>query len=173
MARSWDGPKRKQTLFGAKLGRIVLTDRRLLFLSTGTNDLGPGRFAAGAVSSIAVLSTSATDGLDLSAAATEGGLDLRRDRIRKSELKGMFKVLTVTWVGHDGKEEAATFAPKNGGMPDGPTWVAEIGQGRWSLVQRRSWFAPRHNPRDCAMAGDGGNRWLGSYVRYFADGCRA
>jgi hypothetical protein len=122
----WDGPKRKQTLFKAKLGRLVLTDRRLLFLSTGKNDVSVGRLASGAVSPPLGLRTSSTGDLDLSAATADGGLDVPRERLRGAELKGMFKVMTLTWTDETGAERVATFAPKNGGMPDGGTWVAEI-----------------------------------------------
>src|SRR5215207_4588771 len=36
----WDGPKAKTTILGTMLGTLVLTDRHLLFLSTGGNDPG-------------------------------------------------------------------------------------------------------------------------------------
>mgnify|MGYP006264060125 CR=1 FL=1 len=69
----WEGPKRKQTIIKAKLGRVVLTDRRLLFLSTGSNDLSAGKLVAGGVSRGSLgLGSSATDHLDLSALDTPG-----------------------------------------------------------------------------------------------------
>lgn len=122
----WEGPKRKQTLFKAKLGRLVLTDRRLLFLSTGKNDLSVGKLAGAAVSPLLGLRTSSTGDLDLSAATADGGLDVPRERLRGGELKGMFKTMTVTWIDEAGTEQVSTFAPKNGSMPDGAAWVAEI-----------------------------------------------
>lgn len=122
----WDGPKRKQTLFKAKLGRLVLTDRRLLFLSSGKNDISVGKLVGGAVSPLLALRTSGTGGLDLSATSAEGGLDVPRERLRGAELKGMFKTMTVTWTDAAGAEQVATFAPKNGGMPNGGAWVAEF-----------------------------------------------
>jgi hypothetical protein len=122
----WDGPKRKQTMFKAKLGRLLLTDRRLLFLSTGSNDLSGGKLARGAVSSTAVLRVSSTETLDLSALHADGGLELPRERIRNAELKGMFKYLTITWADDSGASRSATFALKNGGMPGGADWVAEL-----------------------------------------------
>lgn len=120
----WDGPKRKQTLIKAKLGRLVLTDSRFMFLSTGKNDITIGRLAGGAVSPLLGLRTGSTDGLDVAASKTAGGVNVARDQVRGAELKGMFKVLTVAWVDDDGVESVATFAPKNGGMPDGPSWVS-------------------------------------------------
>lgn len=125
----WDGPKRKQTLIKAKLGRVVLTDSRFMFLSTGKNDITIGRLAGGAVNPLLGLRTASTDGLDLAASEAAGGVNVARDQIRNAELKGMFKVLTVTWVDDEGNEKVATFAPKNGGMPDGPAWVAQLAPG--------------------------------------------
>lgn len=126
----WDGHKRKQTLFKAKLGRLVLTNQRLLFLSTGKNDISVGKLAAGAVSPLMGLHTSSTAGLDLSAVEAEGGMSLPVGRLKSAELKGMFKVMTVVWTDKAGQEQAATFAPKNGGMPDGRSWVDALEQAR-------------------------------------------
>lgn len=36
----WAGPKMGMTLFTAKLGRLALTNERLVFLSTGKSDAG-------------------------------------------------------------------------------------------------------------------------------------
>ena len=119
----WDGPKRKQTVFSAHLGRLLLTTDRLLFLSTGSNDLSAKRVASGAVSSLAVLAVSGTEQLDLSALENKGSLEVDRGSILSAQLKGMFKYLTITFRGPDGQELASTFSPKNGGMPDGPAWV--------------------------------------------------
>jgi hypothetical protein len=126
----WDGPKRKQTLFGASLGRLVLTDQRLLFLSSGKNDVNAKRLIAGAISPIGGLRTSSTADLDMSAVSAKGGLEVPLSSITAAELKGMFKTMTITYTGADGKEHSSTFAPKNGGMPDGNTWVAEIDKRR-------------------------------------------
>lgn len=122
----WEGPKRKQTLLGANLGRLVLTDKRLLFLSTGKNDVNAKRLLAGAASPLAALHTSGTADLDSSAAEAKGGLAIPRSNITSAELKGMFKTMTVTYTDAGGRQQSSTFAPKNGGMPDGRTWVTEI-----------------------------------------------
>ena len=126
----WEGKKRKQTLFSAKLGRLVLTDRRLLFLSTGKHDVTAKRLIAGAISPGAGLGTSSTVDLDLDSAHAEGGIDVPLSAISSAELTGLFKVLTVTYSDETGVSKASTFAPKNGGMPDGPTWVSRIEQLR-------------------------------------------
>jgi hypothetical protein len=123
----WDGPKRKQTVIGARLGRLVLTDRRLVFLSSGSNDLSVGKLAAaGATRGASTLRVSSTAALDASALANEGSLEVTMPQLVSAELKGMFKVLVVRWVDTSGAERAATFAPKNGGMPGGVAWVEAI-----------------------------------------------
>jgi hypothetical protein len=127
----WEGKKRKQTLFSAKLGRLVLTNRRLLFLSTGKSDVTAKRLIAGGLTrGASVLGTSSTADLDLDAAHAEGGIDVPLSAISSAELTGLFKVLTVTYSDEPGVSKASTFAPKNGGMPDGPTWVSRIEQLR-------------------------------------------
>ncbi|MEO6122195.1 MAG: hypothetical protein ABIR32_00695 [Ilumatobacteraceae bacterium] len=128
----WEGDKRKQTLFSAKLGRLILTDRRLLFLSTGKNDVNAARLIGGAISPLAGLRTGSTKDLDLSAVTAAGGLDIPLSGVESAELKGMFKVLTIHYRDADGQTRASTFAPKNGGMPDGGTWVSQLEQHRGS-----------------------------------------
>ena len=120
----WDGPKRKATLLSGPLGRLVLTDRRLLFLSTGKHDVTVGKLLAGARGNhLQGGRTDRTDGLDISALANHGSLDLPLEHVRTVELKGMFKFLSVRYDGG-----ASAFAPKNGGMPAGQAWVELIEQ---------------------------------------------
>lgn len=123
----WEGPKRKQTLFSAKLGRAVLTSERLLFLSTGKNDLTVAKLAAGAAGHhLAAQRASDTSGLNLDALANPGSLEIPLGKVGECELKGMFKVLTVNYTNASGVPEASTFAPKNGGMPAGADWIVQI-----------------------------------------------
>ena len=120
----WDGPKRKTTLVSAKLGRLVLTNQRLLFLSSGRHDVTLGKVLAGASGNLARgLRTDRTDDLDITALGNAGSLDLPLEQVRTVELKGLFKFLSVTYDGG-----ASAFAPKNGGMPAGPAWVELIQQ---------------------------------------------
>jgi hypothetical protein len=129
----WDGPKRKATIIGANLGRVVLTDQRLLFLSSGSNDLTVGKVVASGLSrgvSAAFEKSSSTESIDLSGLDAKGGLEVPVSSITGAELKGMFKYLVVRYKDQSGAEQATTFCPKNGGMPDGPTWVAEINRVR-------------------------------------------
>lgn len=72
-----DGPKRKAALPSGKLGRLVLTDRRLLLLSTGKHDVTAGKLLAGARGNhLQGGRTDRTDSLDVGALANEGGLHL-------------------------------------------------------------------------------------------------
>jgi hypothetical protein len=120
----WDGPKRKTTLVSAKLGRLVLTNQRLLFLSSGRHDVTLGKVLAGASGNLARgLRTDRTDDLDITALGNAGSLDLPLEQVCAVELKGLFKFLSVTYDGG-----ASAFAPKNGGMPAGQGWVELIRQ---------------------------------------------
>jgi hypothetical protein len=145
----WDGPKRKQTVISARLGRLVLTDRRLVFLSTGSNDLSAGKLAAaGATRGASALRVSSTTALDASALANDGSLQVEVQQLLRAELKGMFKVLVVWWNDGSGTERAATFAPKNGGMPAGMAWVKEINERAGGGTDA----APQASPPDVAVA---------------------
>ena len=129
----WPGPKRKQTLFSATLGRLILTNERLLFLSTGKHDVTAKRLLAGAAGNAFVsLTTGSTQQLDISAVENKGGIAIPASNIQSAELKGMFKVLTITYTDETGETKASTFAPKNGGMPNGPTWVELLQQAKSS-----------------------------------------
>ena len=135
----WDGPKRKATLLSAKLGRLVLTSERLLFLSTGSHDVTIGKVLAGASGNVLRgLRTDRTDDLDVGAVANPGGLDLPLGRLRSAELKGMFKFLSITFdADGNGTEAASAFAPKNGGMPAGHEWIGLLDQVRIGTVATR------------------------------------
>lgn len=127
----WPGPKRKQLLTSATLGRVLLTSERLLFLSSGKHDVTVKKMLAGAGGNAATgLKTADTGDLDLTALDNKGSLEIPLYNIRASELKGMFKYLVVHYLDAAGSGSAATFAPKNGGMPVGQTWVEEIEKRR-------------------------------------------
>ena len=132
---AWPAPKRKATLFSATLGRVVLTNQRLLFLSTGKHDVTVGKLAAGAIggTSAAMLRRpDSTDHLDLAALENKGSLSIPLGDLRSVVLKGLSKVLVVEYATPGGTAHA-TFAPQSGGMPDGPNWVATIESARTSL----------------------------------------
>jgi hypothetical protein len=132
---AWPAPKRKATLFSATLGRVVLTNQRLLFLSTGKHDVTAGKLAAGAIGGVGASyaqQSRSTGHLDLSALDSKGSLSIPLADLRSTELKGMFKVLVVEYGTPNGTAHA-TFAPKNGGMPEGPQWVSQIDAARAAL----------------------------------------
>jgi hypothetical protein len=129
---AWPAPKRKATLLSATLGRVVLTNRRLLFLSTGKHDVTVTKLAGGAVGGTAAsmaMRSAATEHLDDAALANKGSLSIPLADVRSAQLKGMFKVLVVEYGTPTGTAHA-TFAPKNGGMPEGYYWVAKIDSAR-------------------------------------------
>jgi len=73
---AWLRPKPGMSIFGAHVGRLLLSSRRLLFLSTGTS--GAGRAALTAAIGGPILSMTIgrtrTDELDLGALQNEGSL---------------------------------------------------------------------------------------------------
>ncbi len=131
----WDGRKRKQTVFGAKLGRLVVTNVRVVFLSSGSNDLTLGKFVAGGLGSpLAVLRSSSTSNLDESAIAKSGGVDIPLNALTIVEVKGkFFKTLMIGFSTGDG-EKFATFAPKNGPFMGGELWVDAIHTAKADLA---------------------------------------
>lgn len=126
----WDAPKRKQTVFSAKLGRLVVTSQRVVFLSTGSNDLTFGKVVAGAAGMHSVaLSSSQTGHLDAAALGADGALDIPLPAINEVRVKGMFKALTIGYDTGAG-QQWASFAPKNGSIPGGDGWVQWINEAR-------------------------------------------
>ena len=108
----WDGPKRKSTMFSAKVGTLVLTDRRLLYYSAGNAMLGGA-----------------------SSLEKSGAVNVSLADVRNAELTTMWGVLTVTWT-EGGREVTATFADKVAGMPDGIAWRDGINRLRESAAGR-------------------------------------
>src|SRR4051794_15089400 len=92
----WEGRKRRQTLLSAKLGRLVLTSARLLFLSTGSHDVTATRVLRGFLPGIVsggpdpeqvevAMETNATSHLDFRATQAAGGLDIPIDQLRSAQ----------------------------------------------------------------------------------------
>ncbi|HLM62933.1 MAG TPA: hypothetical protein VK306_01430 [Acidimicrobiales bacterium] len=78
----WDGPKAKMTLSGTMLGTLVLTDRHLMFLSTGGNDMGRRMRSAtigGALGG--ELAATRTGTLDLRALGNAGSFAIPLDHV--------------------------------------------------------------------------------------------
>lgn len=123
----WDGPKRRATLLSAKLGRLVLTADRVLFLSTGRHDVTVGKLLAGARGNhLAAMRTGRTDGLDLSALANAGSISVRRADVRSCVVVGRFGCVAMTFTDVDGAERTVTFGRRQGGVPGAHAWVDAI-----------------------------------------------
>jgi hypothetical protein len=123
----WDGPKMKATLFSAKLGRLVLTDQRLVFLSSGKSDAT--KLMAKAVVSPALASRGgSTAGLDAGALANEGSVEIPLGAITRCEA-GKKRALIVSYLKEDGSEQSYAFGEKMG-MPGRDSWAAEVNARR-------------------------------------------
>jgi len=123
----WDGPKMKATLFSAKLGRLVLTDQRLVFLSSGKSDAA--KLMAKAVVSPALATRGgSTAGLDGGALANQGSVEIPLAAITRCEA-GKKRALVVTYRKEDGTEQSYAFGEKMG-MPARDTWVTEVNARR-------------------------------------------
>jgi hypothetical protein len=74
----WREPKPGGSLLGTFIGRILLTDRRLLFLSSGTSGLAKAALATliGGPLAAATFGRTKTEGLDVKDVSNEGSLDL-------------------------------------------------------------------------------------------------
>jgi hypothetical protein len=79
----WKAPKPGMSLIGARIGRVVVTSRRFLFLSTGTSGLGKAMLmtAVGGPLLGFTLGRTRTDELDLGALSAEGSLDIPLERV--------------------------------------------------------------------------------------------
>src|SRR5918999_5554860 len=91
----WEGPKMKATLLSAKKGRLVLTDQRLVFLSTGR---------WGALLALVGV-TRSSKALDENALQNEGSLSLAIGGIQSCEV-GKKRALVVTYRDESGTERA-------------------------------------------------------------------
>jgi hypothetical protein len=123
----WDGPKMKATLFSAKLGRLVLTDQRLVFLSSGKSDAGT-LMAKAVVSPALATRGGSTVGLDGSALANEGSVEIPIGAITRCEV-GKKRALVVSYLKEDGSEQSFAFGEKMG-MPGRDSWVTEVNARR-------------------------------------------
>jgi hypothetical protein len=117
----WPGPKMGMTVFSAKLGKLVLTDHRLLFLSSGKS--GGGRLAAGAAGLPTFGGSSVSVSLD-----GDGGLEVPLVAVTRCEV-GKKRALVVWHRSADGSETANAFGQRMG-MPAGHEWEAQINRLR-------------------------------------------
>lgn len=113
----WRGPKMGMTLFSAKLGKLLLTDRRLLFLSSGASDAG--RRAAGAAGLPTFGGSRVSVSLD-----NAGSLEIPMASVIRCEV-GKKRALVVWHRSADGSEGAHAFGQQLG-MPGRDEWAAAI-----------------------------------------------
>lgn len=88
---SWHAKRAGVTLFGSHLGRLLLTNRRLLFLSTGTSGMAQSLVyqLLGNLPAL-VWGVTRTDELDLRTLTNEGSLNLVLERIVSCRVKRRF-----------------------------------------------------------------------------------
>ena len=124
----WNGPKSKSTLKGTKLGRLVLTNQRLVFLSSGTNDMAQralGGAMHGGVGGL--LAAGSTDDLDPGALGNEGSLSVPIGDLEHFQfVKKMFRnYLSIRFTTASGDTVEAAFMNQYA-LPGGPAWEEEI-----------------------------------------------
>jgi len=128
----WEGPKARMTLSGTMLGTLVLTDERLLFLSTGGNDAARRVRAAALGGALAgELAASRTGALDLSALDAPGSFAVPLDQVagaRAARRWDATKYLSVDL--HDRGAPVACALMRKMGMPDAAGWAAGIEEAR-------------------------------------------
>lgn len=111
----WIGPSRRASLFGTKLGRLILTDQHLVFLSTGKAGWY-GQFAS-------------SGRLDESALSNNGSLVVKLDRLTRYEYVKVGKIgvayLSISFKETDGSESSYAFMNKLT-LEGGSAWVEEI-----------------------------------------------
>lgn len=123
----WPGRKMKATLFSAKLGRLVLTSRRLVFLSTGGSDAGRRALKAAVVGPVGGMLGTSTGGLDASALRNPGSLEIPIGSLTRCE--SVKKALSISFTAADGSEKEFAFSQKIA-MPGRDEWVARINSAR-------------------------------------------
>jgi hypothetical protein len=132
----WEGPKAKMTLAGTMLGALVLTDRHLLFLSLGGNDMGRRLRSAAVGGALAgELAARPTGGLDLSALGNPGSFAIPLDRVDEARGASRWdrtKYLALRLRDVDGAHHEFALMRKLG-MPDAPEWAAAIEAARASV----------------------------------------
>ena len=113
----WKGPKARLWLTGTVLGAVVITDRRLLFLTGGTSGLA-GQFVV--LGEKVSGKTPTLDDVDLTQLSHEGSLEFPFDRITALEVKRRWdfaSYLSLRGVDEAGNDVAFAFMPKFGMNP--------------------------------------------------------
>jgi hypothetical protein len=132
----WDGPKAKMTLSGTMLGTLVLTDRHLMFLSTGGNDLGRRLRSAVVGGALAGhLAATTTGALDMRALDNPGSFAIPLDHVDEARAASRWdrtKYLALRL--RDADEAPFEFAlMRKMGMPDVTGWAQSIQTARGAI----------------------------------------
>jgi hypothetical protein len=129
----WDGAKARTTLAGSNLGSLVLTDRTLLFLSTGGNDVGRRIRSAAVGGTLAgELAALRTGGLDVAALDNPGSFAVPLhdiDEARASRRWDRTCYLALRLRAADGAPFECALMRKLG-MPDAENWAESIDAAR-------------------------------------------
>jgi hypothetical protein len=109
----WDGPERKTSLTGTKFGRLVLTDQRLLFVSSGRGGI-VGQFAP-------------SPKLEESALLNDGSLAVPLSQLNRCEFvkQKVAGYLSISFENEGGSESSYAFMNKYT-LEHGKKWAEEI-----------------------------------------------
>jgi hypothetical protein len=115
----WRASKPGATLIGTYIGRILLTDRRLLFVSSGTSGVGKAALATliGGPIAGATIGRTSTAGLDETALDNEGSLSIPLARLKSTLVKRRWdfsSYLTIETSGAKGLPAVCAFMTKMG-----------------------------------------------------------
>ena len=113
----WHGPKMGMTILTAKLGKLILTEQRLLFLSAGAS--GGGQRMAGAAGLPTFGGSTVAVSLD-----KKGSVEIPLAAISRCEA-GKKRALVVWHRTDAGSEDAHAFGQQLG-MPNLDAWVTAI-----------------------------------------------
>jgi hypothetical protein len=132
----WHEPKPGYSIFGSFVGRVLLTSRRFLFLSTGTSGAARRALAVAALGPLgaAAFGKTPTSQLDLTALANEGSLEVPLGRVRDHSSHRRWDLATYVRLDHateQGEPATCAFMPKNSLLWGGArTWAETISAAR-------------------------------------------
>lgn len=129
---AWRRPKPKMSILGAHVGRLIVTSRQILFLSTGTSGAGRAMLAAlgGPIVSW-TLGRTRTDELDLSALENEGSLAVPLLEMTAIEMRRRWdfaSYLTLTTTARHELPPACAFMTKIGFNRDELARIVSVAQ---------------------------------------------
>lgn len=112
----WHGPKRKSLIAGTKIGRLVLTDQRLIFLAMGT-------VTWPIIIGSALGGLPRTEKVDMSALENEGSFSVNLEAFTRYEIlrSGLTAYLSISFVDPQGTEVSYALSGKNA-LPGGKAW---------------------------------------------------